>query len=132
MEKRFTWIIQDPKKKEEPCAQLITISPCSVRCSFAYQSGFISTEPFEGVKKLQRNRIKPDPLSKTEFNALMESEKGQSQSWKFAVYSGLRYGELAALAWEDVDLEKGIVNVRRNLTILDMFGPPKQMPGSEQ
>lgn len=43
--------------------------------------------------------------------------------WKFAVYSGLRHGELAALAWEDVDLEKGIVNVRRNLTILDMFGP---------
>lgn len=36
--------------------------------------------------------------------------------------------ELAALAWEDVDLEKGIVNVRRNLTILDMFGPQKQMP----
>ncbi len=56
----------------------------------------------------------------------MESEKGQSQNlWKFAVYSGLRHGELAALAWEDVDLEKGIVNVRRNLTILDMFGPPK-------
>ena len=53
---------------------------------FAYQSGFISTKPFEGVKKLQRNRIKPDPLSKTEFNALMESEKGQSQNlWKFAV-----------------------------------------------
>ncbi|SJC65027.1 Rac prophage; integrase [Shigella sonnei] len=77
---------------------------------FAYQSGFISTKPFEGVKKLQRNRIKPDPLSKTEFNALMESEKGQSQNlWKFAVYSGLRHGELAALAWEDVDFEKGIV-----------------------
>lgn len=25
-------VIQDPTKKEEPCAQLITISPCSVRC----------------------------------------------------------------------------------------------------
>lgn len=37
--------------------------------------------------------------------------------------------ELAALAWEDVDLEKGIVNVRRNLTILDMFGPPKTNAG---
>ncbi|MGG8925029.1 site-specific integrase, partial [Escherichia coli] len=28
---------------------------------FAYQSGFISTKPCEGIKKLQRNRIKPDP-----------------------------------------------------------------------
>lgn len=52
--------------------------------------------------------------------------------WKFAVYSGLRHGELAALAWEDVDLEKGIVNVRRNLTILDMFGPPKTNAGIGQ
>ncbi len=97
---------------------------------FSYQSGFISNKPFEGGKKLQRNRIKHDPLSKKEFNALMESEKGQSQNlWKFAVYSGLRHGELAALAWEDVDFEKGIVNVRRNLTILDMFGPPKTNAG---
>ncbi|MDM1617521.1 site-specific integrase, partial [Escherichia coli] len=65
-----------------------------------------------------------------QHHPLMESEKGQSQNlWKFAVYSGLRHGELAALAWEDVDFEKGIVNVRRNLTILDMFGPPKTNAG---
>lgn len=130
MEKRFTWIIQDPTKKEEPCAQLITISPCSVRCYVLRISRDLYKPNHLKEKKLQRNRIKPDPLSKTEFNALMESEKGQSQNmWKFAVYSGLRHGELAALAWEDVDLEKGIVNVRRNLTILDMFGPPKTNAG---
>ncbi|WP_400165233.1 hypothetical protein [Escherichia coli] len=56
----------------------------------------------------------------------MESEKGDSENlWNFAVYSGLRHGELAALAWEDVDLEKGIVNVRRNLTRARYVRSPK-------
>lgn len=60
----------------------------------------------------------------------MEAEYGQSQNlWKFAVYTGLRHGELAALAWEDVDLEAGTVSVCRNLTIIGTFGPPKTDAG---
>ncbi|MDA8479851.1 site-specific integrase [Citrobacter sp. Awk 4] len=97
---------------------------------FAYQSGFIRHKPFEGVKKLQKSRAKPDPLSKQEFDQLMASETGQSQNmWRFAVYTGLRHGELAALAWEDVDLETGTVRVCRNLTIIGTFGPPKTDAG---
>ncbi len=61
----------------------------------------------------------------------MASERGQSQNmWKFAVYSGVRHGELAALAWEDVDLDKGVIHVRRNLTANGMFGPPKTAAGN--
>lgn len=52
--------------------------------------------------------------------------------WKFAIYSGLRHGELAALAWEDIDLEAGTVHVRRNLTILGTFGPPKTEAGDRK
>ncbi|NIR31679.1 MAG: site-specific integrase [Gammaproteobacteria bacterium] len=37
-----------------------------------------------------------------------------------AVYAGLRQGELAALRWEDVDLERGVLHVRRSWT-----GPTK-------
>ncbi len=61
----------------------------------------------------------------------MASERGQSQNmWKFAVYSGVRHGELAALAWEDVDLDKGVIHVCRNLTANGMFGPPKTAAGN--
>ncbi|ELX0480609.1 TPA: DUF3596 domain-containing protein [Escherichia coli] len=105
----------------------------SLLCSllrFAQHSGFIKHKPFEGVRKLQKARIKPDPLTKQEFAQLMEAEYGQSQNlWKFAVYTGLRHGELAALAWEDVDLEAGTVSVCRNLTIIGTFGPPKTDAG---
>lgn len=97
---------------------------------FAHHSGFIKHKPFDGIRKLQKVRTKPDPLSKLEFSQLMESESGQSQNmWKFAIYSGLRHGELAALAWEDVDLENGVVHVRRNLTAIGTFGPPKTDAG---
>lgn len=61
----------------------------------------------------------------------MESERGQSQNmWRFAIYSGLRHGEIAALAWEDVALENGTVHVQRNLNGLGMFGPPKTEAGN--
>lgn len=105
----------------------------SLLCSllrFAHHSGFIKHRPFDGVKKMQKCRTKPDPISTTEFVQLMESETGQSQNlWKFAVYSGLRHGELAALAWEDIDMDAGTVSVCRNLTILGIFGPPKTDAG---
>ncbi len=61
-----------------------------------------------------------------EFAKLMSVLSGQSHNmWKFAVYSGLRHGEIAALAWEDIDLKAGTVSVSRNLNALGMFGPPK-------
>lgn len=80
MEKRFTWIIQIQQKGRTVRTVDNYIALLCSLLRFAYQSGFISTKPFEGVKKLQRNRIKPDPLSKTEFNALMESEKDRART----------------------------------------------------
>lgn len=44
-------------------------------------------------------------------------------------YTGLRHGELAALAWEDIDLDAGVIHISRNLTILGHFGPPKTQAG---
>jgi integrase len=49
--------------------------------------------------------------------------------WTFAVYTGVRHGELAALAWEDIDWEKGTIHIQRNLNALGMFVPPKTDAG---
>ena len=106
----------------------------SLLCSllrFAHKSGFISGKPFEGIKKLHKGKVKPDPLTKQEFSLLAESERGQSLNmWTFAVYTGVRHGELAALAWEDIDWEKGTAHIQRNLNALGMFGPPKTEAGN--
>ncbi|PWW10769.1 phage integrase family protein [Mangrovibacter plantisponsor] len=106
----------------------------SLLCSllrFAHKSGFIKNKPFEGIKKLQKGKVKPDPLTKQEFSLLSGSETGQSLNmWTFAIYSGVRHGELAALAWEDIDWEKGTARIQRNLNALGMFGPPKTDAGN--
>ncbi|WP_379058726.1 tyrosine-type recombinase/integrase [Pectobacterium brasiliense] len=93
---------------------------------FAHRSGFISGRPFEGIKKLQKSRPRPDPMLKHEFEQLIGSLSGQSKNlWQLAVYTGLRHGELVALAWKDIDLDAGVIHISRNLTILGHFGPPK-------
>lgn len=42
----------------------------------------------------------------------------------------MRHGELSALAWEDIDLDTGIIHVSRSLNKLGIFGPPKTHAGN--
>lgn len=84
---------------------------------FAYRSGFIRDKPYEDVKKLKRSNTKPDPLLRDEYDQLVMALDGQRRfMWTIAIFTGLRHGELAALAWEDIDLDKGELRVSRNLT----------------
>ena len=36
--------------------------------------------------------------------------------FQFAIWTGLRTGELLGLRWQDVDLDKGQVHIRTNIT----------------
>ncbi|HEY8286899.1 MAG TPA: site-specific integrase, partial [Chloroflexota bacterium] len=52
--------------------------------------------------------------------------------WPVALHTGLRKGELLALQWLDVDLERGALNVRRNVVETKagyVFGEPKTKAG---
>lgn len=97
---------------------------------FAHRSRFINDKPFEYVPKLHKDRTKPDPLFRDEYAKLILSNSGQDRNmWQFAINTGLRHGELAALTWDDVDLVSGTVHVQRNLTKLGDFVPPKTLAG---
>lgn len=100
------------------------------QCAKRNRSNYLKEKPFENLKKLQKGFPDPDPLLKHEFTQLRLAISGQMLNlWQLAVYTGLRHGELCALAWEDVDLEKGEINVQRNITSLGTFGPPKTEAG---
>ncbi|MBM7357291.1 site-specific integrase [Lelliottia amnigena] len=97
---------------------------------FAFNNKFIKERPHDGVKRLQRTKTKPDPLLKHEFQQLINAApEKQKNLWQLAVYTGIRPGELCALAWEDINLSKGEMYISRNLTQEGIFGPPKTKAG---
>ena len=107
------------------------ISTLCAMLKFAHQSGFITHTPFDNVKSLARTQSPPDPLMKDEYKRMIDKQsKFHALLWCVAVFTGMRHGELCALAWEDIDLDAGKVSVQRNLTNKGVFGPPKTAAGN--
>lgn len=70
----------------------------------------------------------PDPLTRDEFDLLLEKGCLHTQdraAITLAVYTGLRPGELCALAVEDIDFDAGVINVVRAITADCDFKVPK-------
>ncbi|PWP01007.1 site-specific integrase [Escherichia coli] len=101
---------------------------------FAVDNGYVSENPFNGIKPLKRARIEPDPLTRDEFVRFIDACKHQQTKnlWSIAVYTGLRHGELVSLAWEDIDLKTGTMTIRRNYTKLGDFTLPKTEAGTDR
>ena len=79
--------------------------------------GYIEDNP---VRKTRLPRRGPQPekqvMTPEQLRSLLESlpEPTRSVVW-LLVLTGLRIGELLALRWQDVDLEAGVLRVRRTL-----------------
>ncbi len=58
------------------------------------------------------------PLSTDESRKLIEAVRGDKLEalYVLAVHTGMRQGELLALKWEDVELNEGVIRIRRTLT----------------
>ncbi|MGR2680075.1 Arm DNA-binding domain-containing protein [Chromobacterium haemolyticum] len=90
----------------------------------ALSDGLIERNPFAGVilKKLVNKETastdyEVDPLNRREIAAVVATAEGQLRNqFQFAIYSGLRTGELMALRWEDIDFVNGIIKVRRAIS----------------
>lgn len=96
----------------------------------ANRSQFILHAPYEGVSRLKLSKNDPDPLLLHEYQALIAAlPRNQALIIIIAVHTGMRPGEICALAWEDIDLVKGEIHVSRNLTNKRVFVPPKTDAG---
>ncbi|MDH0045080.1 site-specific integrase [Pseudomonas juntendi] len=70
----------------------------------------------------------PDPLTHNEFELLISKgclHPQDAAAITLAVYTGLRPGELCALAVEDIDLEAGKIEITRAITANGSFKTPK-------
>ncbi|HCM1954476.1 TPA: DUF3596 domain-containing protein [Salmonella enterica subsp. salamae serovar 9,46:z4,z24:z39:z42] len=101
---------------------------------FAACNGYIPKTPFSGISTLKKAKAEPDPLSREEFARLIEACHHQQikNIWSLAVYTGMRHGELCALAWEDIDIKAGTLVVRRNYTQAKEFTLPKTRAGTDR
>ena len=84
----------------------------------AVSDGLLPRNVAEGVKVPQTRRKEIRPLTPEQTRALLTAARGDRLEALFvlAVNTGLRQGELLALKWEDVDLERGVLRVRHTLT----------------
>jgi integrase len=97
--------------------------------------GLVGTNPAELVERPARPRLSGDEraMSIEQARALRTAMTGHKFEtfWIVLLNTGLRFGEAAALRWEDVDLTREIVRVQRTVTRVPgregayRFTPPK-------
>jgi len=83
----------------------------------AVRSKYIRTNPMDDVKPPKQYRQEIDVLSPQQVKRLLETVSGDRYECIIVLGAtvGLRIGECLALRYEDVDLAKGTLNIRRTL-----------------
>ena len=84
----------------------------------AIRLGLLSRNVCDLVSPPRKIHKEIRPLSPEQVHQLLEAAKDHPQETLFilALATGMRRGELLGLKWQDIDLAKGILRVRRALT----------------
>ena len=83
----------------------------------AYFDDIIDSNPVERVNRCKQDHKEAEPFSMVEIKKILEAlEPPYREFFQFAIWTGLRTGELLGLRWQDVDLDKGQVHIRTNIT----------------
>lgn len=95
--------------------------------SWAKANSYTTQDLAGALNKVEVVRDRPDPFDQDEEARLVAAARHpMDAAWiKLAIWTGMRTGEICALAWEDIDMELGELTVRRNITQLRTFKPPK-------
>jgi integrase len=102
----------------------------------AVRWGRVSRNVCDAVDPPRPVRKEVQPLTADQARILLKAAKGDRLEalYVLAVTTGLRQGELLGLRWEDVDLDKGVLQVRHALVCSSRngrlsFAPPKTAKG---
>jgi integrase len=79
---------------------------------------WIRSNPADNAKKPKQRRPQPEPPSTAEAARIIEAAWVEDDDWGALVWlvmvTGMRRAEVLALRWADVDLEAGMLAIRRN------------------
>lgn len=86
----------------------------------AVREGLLQFNPLKGLARRGKGRRDRNPLKVSDLEKLADAaEKCHGKQMRafvvFAGYTGLRAGEMFGLRWEDIDLNRNRVHVRRRL-----------------
>ncbi|WP_083648653.1 site-specific integrase [Alteromonas abrolhosensis] len=77
----------------------------------------IEKNPAEQIERYKQASKEPNPFNKIEIKKILCSlESPYKYFYKFAIFTGLRTGELLGLRWQDVDLNKKVAHIRLSIT----------------
>lgn len=78
----------------------------------------VTHSPVFGLKIVLKENKKPEILKLEEIRYLLRQAKERNHPWypiwAVALLTGMRNGELFALKWTDIDVEKGLITVQRS------------------
>lgn len=78
-------------------------------------------EKIPKIKKLKAQPQKFDFLTEEECKLLLDNSEGYLKEMIFfAIKTGLRFGELIAIDWNDIDLKEQLLTVRRSIVLGEM------------
>jgi integrase len=100
----------------------------------AVSDGLIPRNVTEGIRPPKPQKKEITPLNPEQARAFLAAAHGDrfEALYVLAVHCGLREGELLGLKWDDVDLDTGLLRVRRTLSETRsgyVFEPPKNGKG---
>ena len=92
----------------------------------AQEQRILHTNPAEGcaLPKVEHREIKTLPVEQFQSFLREARESGVFELYYLELATGLRRGELLGLKWEDIDLERGDLRVRRQISRIN-GGPPE-------
>jgi hypothetical protein len=79
----------------------------------AMRAGYIEKDPMELVRNLKTQKPDIAPLSMDEVRKFLDIVSPRYRDFfSVAFFSGMRFGEMSALKWKNVDFKLGVIRVR--------------------
>lgn len=111
-------IQQSEKLKHETVINITKVLSQSFK--YAIDNGYISENPYRGIKVPKDKCLKEIKVFKKEEVEKILSVKGFSEQKKniinIAYRTGMRIGEILALKWEDINFDQNLLTVKRTLS----------------
>lgn len=81
----------------------------------AMAAALIVRNPVSGAKTPRAQQTEIEPYTIPEMVRLLDASRGNGPRWTLALSLGLRQGEALGLQWHDIDLDQGVLLVRRQI-----------------